>query len=135
MEYGNLFYSATTNGFYDDAYHTKEQIPSDAKPITRDEHNNLMNGQYLGKVITSQNGLPILMDRVITADENKSKAAFLIQETDWVNQPDVYDESVTPHLLNRSEFLSYRSSLREVVVNPMPGLITFPNKPSAQWSN
>ena len=134
MKYGNLFFSSSTGGFYDDAYHKADQIPSDAKAITRDKHKELMNGQAIGKVISSENGLPLLKDKVVTAEFNKNKALFLIQDTDWVNQPDVYDTSLTPHLLNRDEFIQYRVALRAISVSPTSGNITYPVKPTAKWS-
>lgn len=70
-----------------------------------------------------------------TAEENKQKATALLQNTDWVNQPDVYDPTINPHLLNRDEFIAYRSALRAIAVNPTEGFITFPTKPQEQWSN
>lgn len=69
-----------------------------------------------------------------TAEQNSKKAEFLLQETDWVNQPDVYDQSVNPHLLNRDEFLTYRSQVRQYVVYPVAGDINWPVKPTAVWS-
>lgn len=70
-----------------------------------------------------------------TAEANKSMASLLLQQTDWVNQPDVYDPTLTPHLLNRDEFITYRSALRNIAVNPTEGFITFPTKPQEQWSS
>ena len=72
---------------------------------------------------------------VPSAEENKRKATQLLQQTDWVNQPDVIDTSLTPHLLNHSEFITYRSALRGIAVNPVGGDIIFPIKPQEQWSS
>jgi hypothetical protein len=69
-----------------------------------------------------------------TAEENKARAVQRLMETDWVNQPDVIDPNVNPHLLNHSEFISYRAALRTIAVIPRPGFLIWPVKPSEQWS-
>lgn len=69
-----------------------------------------------------------------TAEENATIAGNLLLETDWVNQPDVIDPLATPHLLNRDEFLTYRSQVRQYAVYPVAGFITWPTKPTAVWS-
>lgn len=71
---------------------------------------------------------------VAPASANKAEAARRLSETDWVNQPDVYDPSRTPHLVNRDAFLAYRYVVRGIAVNPVPGSIQWPEKPSAQWA-
>jgi len=71
---------------------------------------------------------------VVPAISNKEKAIQLLTETDWVNQPDVVNTSVTPHLLNQAEFITYRASLRAIAINPVEGFILFPTKPQEQWS-
>jgi hypothetical protein len=69
-----------------------------------------------------------------TADQNKAKAERLLAETDWVNQPDVIDPNVNPHLLNHADFTAYRAALRTIAVNPQPGVLVWPTKPQEQWS-
>jgi hypothetical protein len=69
-----------------------------------------------------------------TADQNKTKAEKLLNNTDWVNQPDVIDPNVNPHLLNHADFISYRAALRDIAVNPQPGDLSWPTKPQEQWS-
>jgi hypothetical protein len=55
-------YSASTNGFYDVAIHG-DNIPSDVVDITSEEHNALLEGQSMGKIITSdKDGKPVLQD-------------------------------------------------------------------------
>lgn len=70
-----------------------------------------------------------------TADQNKSKAVSLLQQTDWVNEPDVYDPASDPHLLNRQDFLDYRAQLRPIAVTPTAGNLDWPTLPTAQWSS
>lgn len=69
-----------------------------------------------------------------TAQENKAKAIQLLSETDWVNQPDVIDPNVNPHLLNHSSFINYRSLIRAIAVHPEAGDIDWPVKPQELWS-
>lgn len=68
------------------------------------------------------------------ANQNKVKAERLLAETDWVNQPDVIDPNVNPHLLNHADFITYRAALRTIAVNPQPGVLVWPTKPQEQWS-
>ena len=57
-------YSKTTGGFYEDEFHTEEQIPSDAVEITSDLYAALLDAQSQGKVITmGAEGQPIAVDR------------------------------------------------------------------------
>jgi len=70
-----------------------------------------------------------------TAEQNKQFAMIKLSEVDWVNQPDVIDTSLTPHLLNHSEFIAYRSALRAIAVNPIDGNLDWPVKPQEQWSS
>jgi hypothetical protein len=63
----------------------------------------------------------------------KLKAAKLLAETDWTQYPDVNNTLVTPHLLNKVEFDTYRLALRAIVVSPS-ATAEFPTLPSAQWS-
>lgn len=69
-----------------------------------------------------------------TAEDNKQKAIQLLVNTDWVNEPDVYNPENTPHLLNRDDFLNYRVQIREQAVYPTAGNIDWPVKPEEQWS-
>lgn len=70
-----------------------------------------------------------------TAEENKILGTNKLYATDWVNQPDVMDTSVEPHLLNRDEFLEYRAQIRNLVLNPVAGNIDWPEVPESVWSS
>jgi hypothetical protein len=64
---------------------------------------------------------------------NKAKAVGLLQQTDWASIADIADPTVSnPYLSNRSEFLSYRSTVRNIAVNPTPDAV-FPVEPQAVW--
>jgi hypothetical protein len=72
---------------------------------------------------------------VSTAQENKERAIRKLTKTDWVEIPSVADQSTTPYLLNKDEFLAFRNSLRAIAVNPVEGNIEFPPYPIEQWSS
>lgn len=71
---------------------------------------------------------------ITSAAQNKATAERRLAETDWVNQPDVYDPANTPHLTNRDAFIAYRSQIRSVAVSPVEGNLDWPTEPSAVWS-
>jgi hypothetical protein len=58
--------------------------------------------------------------------ECESKAKELISKCDWSVLPDV-------NLQNKSDFESYRSKLRELIVNPVENPV-FPIEPDPIWS-
>lgn len=70
---------------------------------------------------------------VPTAEDNKSTASSLLSETDWVNQPDVADPDNPPYLYNKAEFITYRSLLRAIAINPTDGDLDWPVKPNEVW--
>lgn len=70
---------------------------------------------------------------VPTAEENKAKASSLLSETDWVNQPDVADPDNPPYLFNKAEFITYRSLLRAIAIDPTDGDLDWPVQPTAVW--
>jgi hypothetical protein len=70
-----------------------------------------------------------------TAEENKSTAMGYLAATDWVNQPDVTNPDISPHLLNHAEFITYRSQIRAIAINPTAGVLTWPIEPTPQWSS
>ena len=62
----------------------------------------------------------------IQKESCKSKAKELIFNCDWSVLPDV-------NLQNKSDFESYRSKLRELIVNPVENPV-FPIEPDPIWS-
>lgn len=79
--------------------------------------------------------IKLLPPIVISAEQNKNTAEQLLIDTDWVNQPDVINPDINPHLLNQSEFIAYRSQVRLIAINPTEGDIDWPLKPEEQWSS
>lgn len=71
-----------------------------------------------------------------TAEQNKEKAVRLLNESDWTATSTIVDPAVSnPYLTNQSDFLAYRSALREIAVNPQEGFISWPAKPQEIWSS
>lgn len=68
-----------------------------------------------------------------TAEENKQTAIGLLAATDWVNQPDVRNTAVFPHLVNGNEFDTYRIAVRQYAVTPIAGYIDWLVKPEEVW--
>lgn len=131
-----IYYAASTNGFYDSDINPV--IPDDAVTITAERHQELIDGQSITQVIAAdQNGYPVLRAPVPvppTAQQNKDNAINRLIVTDWVNQPDVYDTTRTPHLTNRDAFLTYRTQVRLYIITPVDGFIDWPTEPRAAWS-
>lgn len=69
-----------------------------------------------------------------TADENKATAMSLLSATDWVNQPDVRNTAVSPHLTNGADFDAYRLQVRQIAVYPVAGDLTWPTLPTEVWA-
>jgi hypothetical protein len=57
----------------------------------------------------------------------KDKAKSLLANSDWSTLPDVQAQ-----LENYNDFVSYRSQLRELVINPVENPV-FPIEPEARW--
>ncbi len=69
------------------------------------------------------------------AAQNKATAASLLQATDWTAIPDVSDPlKSNPYLTNQADFVTYRSTIRNIAVNPTWDAV-FPTAPTEQWSN
>jgi hypothetical protein len=133
-----LYYSKTTNGFYNNQINT--YIPDDKVVVEQAQYEALLQAQSDGKVIQSDaNGNPVAVDFVPTPAEiqsaNKSKASNLLFDTDWTTIPDVANSSLSnPYLSNVAEFVAYRNQVRGIAVNPPTTPATFPVKPEAKWT-
>lgn len=67
---------------------------------------------------------------------NKGEAVSKLKDTDWATESDVIDTTRNPHLLNQSDFLDYRASIRQIAVNPPITPVTnWPIVPKAVWSS
>ena len=72
------FFSAETGGFYDSKVHGSNR-PDDSVTITEIQYKTLLNGQRLGKIIATDNGKPILIDKpLLSISDRKNTAKKLI---------------------------------------------------------
>jgi hypothetical protein len=67
---------------------------------------------------------------------NKDTAKQLLADTDWTATVDISNPGYSnPYLTNQDEFLSYRSIVRGVAVNPPSTEYVFSPPPTAQWES
>jgi hypothetical protein len=65
----------------------------------------------------------------------KQTAQSILASTDWTSIADVGDPTKSnPYLVNQAAFISYRSTVRNLAVNPVVDP-TFPTAPTEQWSS
>jgi hypothetical protein len=68
--------------------------------------------------------------------QNKAQAKSLLQATDWTCTVDITNPQYSnPYLANQDEFLTYRSQVRQVAVNPPIDPVTFPPQPDEVWAS
>jgi hypothetical protein len=69
------------------------------------------------------------------AQQKKQQGKQLLSNTDWTAIPSVADpEQSNPYLTNQNEFFVYRSTVRDIVLNPTYDAV-FPEEPVEQWSS
>lgn len=69
------------------------------------------------------------------AQQKKAQGKTILSNTDWTAIPSVADPlQSNPYLTNQAEFLSYRSAVRDIVLNPTYDAV-FPEEPVEIWSN
>lgn len=131
-----FYYSKSTNGFYTKEIHG-DNIPVDAVEITHEQHTELLQGQSNGKKITgSDTGLPILVDIAVEEPSGeikklmcKQKAKELLVKTDYTDLV-----SVTSLIENKAEFDEYRTTVRNLYLNPVENPV-WPAEPTPIWKN
>jgi hypothetical protein len=79
--------------------------------------------------------LPIYEGEQIAA-QNKNIATSLLQQTDWTCTVDITNPQYSnPYLMNQDAFLAYRSTVRNIAVNPPTTPAVFPPMPDEVWSS
>ena len=64
-----------------------------------------------------------------------AQAKAILQSTDWTSIADVGDPTKSnPYLVNQAAFISYRSTVRNLAVNPVENPV-WPVEPTEQWSS
>lgn len=67
---------------------------------------------------------------------NKNQASALLQQTDWTATVDINNPQYSnPYLMNQDAFLTYRSQVRAIAVNPPVTVDAWPTMPAEEWSN
>ena len=65
----------------------------------------------------------------------KQTATSILNSTDWTSIADVGDPTKSnPYLVNQAAFISYRSTVRNLAVNPVTDPV-FPTAPTEEWSS
>jgi hypothetical protein len=63
------------------------------------------------------------------------QAKAILTATDWTSISDVGDPvKSNPYLVNQTEFIAYRSTIRNYAVNPVVDPV-WPTEPTEQWSS
>jgi len=110
---------------------------TDEMPFTATPYDDMSYGvELFNNAVAGDYGTIAPYYSPVTSADNKTKATQLLYETDWTAEAAVADPAVSnPYLTNQSEFLAYRSALREIAVNPPEGDIVWPTKPNEVWSS
>ena len=69
------------------------------------------------------------------AQQIAAQGKTILSNTDWTAIASVADPAESnPYLMNRPDFLTYRSAVRAIVLNPSYDSV-YPEAPTEQWSN
>jgi len=95
-----------------------------------------VDGQWFTSfVVVDMDAEQIAAKNAELAQQNKTKAVDILNSTDWTSIADVADpEKSNPYLMNQAEFIAYRSTVRNIAVNPTFDAV-FPTQPQEVWSN
>jgi hypothetical protein len=75
------------------------------------------------------------VDEQASKDSCKAQATSILSATDWTSIADVGDPTKSnPYLVNQAAFISYRSTVRNLAVNPVVDPV-FPTAPTEEWSS
>lgn len=90
---------------------------------------------YTSFIVEDMDAEQIAAKNVELAANNKTQATTILTNTDWTAIPDVADPlKSTPYLMNQADFVAYRSTVRNIAVNPTFDAV-FPEMPVEQWSS
>lgn len=104
----------------------------------QDTSPTLLDGTWvLGWTVTTMTPEQKAVHDAEVRSQNKQEATQLLTNTDWTAIPSVSDPAQSnPYLMNQSAFLSYRSQVRNIAVNPPNTPVTdWPVLPVEVWSN
>ena len=98
----------------------------------------LVDGEwFLGWTVTTMTPAQKAQHEAQVMKANKTQADNLLTATDWTSIPSVADPAQSnPYLMNQDAFLTYRSQVREIAVNPPTTPVTnWPTIPDEVWSS
>jgi hypothetical protein len=73
--------------------------------------------------------------RANLAQQIAAQGKLILSNTDWTAISSVADPAESnPYLMNRQDFLTYRSAVRTIVLNPFYDSV-YPEAPTEQWSS
>jgi hypothetical protein len=134
-----MFYSKTTSGFYESSFGTN--LPSDLVEITREYWIELLDGQSMGKIISSNDeGYPVLID-----PPPPSAAELEAIERIWRNnQLAATDSAVSryrdeverwPTLLTPAQYIELQTYRRVLRIWPVAGELPLSEHrpPAPEW--
>lgn len=126
-----MFYSKSTGGFYVAEVHGTD-IPNDAIEITEAYHAELLNGQVLGKVISSnEEGYPVLQEPAEISEEQlasdyRKHRNYLLSTSDWTA---LSDSPLTGPV--KTAWKKYRQALRDIPSKKeFPKVVDWPVAPN-----
>ena len=95
-----------------------------------------VDGQWFTSfVVVDMDAEQIAAKNAELAANNKTQATTILTNTDWTSISDVADPvKSNPYLMNQADFVSYRSTVRAIAVNPTFDAV-FPEMPVEQWSS
>lgn len=110
-----MFYSKSTGGFYSREIHTT--MPNDVVEITTEQHQELINAQSQGKVITGDaDGYPIAVAPTVTPEQIKlqriTELKQLLSASDYKVLPDY---QVTKTQAENDAIIAQRALWREEI--------------------
>jgi hypothetical protein len=132
-----------TNAAIVDGYTLAEVIIAPQPPYdvahqncTQNANPTLINGIWtLGWTVTNFTPEEQAAYYANLAKQNSTQAKQILTNTDWTSIADVADPAKSnPYLTNQAEFITYRSTIRNIAVNPTWDAV-FPTAPTEVWSN
>lgn len=124
-----LYFSASTNGFYDDNIHGGN-MPDDVVTVTPEEHAALMDAQSTGKIISHNiDGRPEAVYPIPPTTEELWAAVRLQRDRllaacDWTQ---ISDSPLSATA--KAAWAAYRQALRDVPAQTDPANLEWPSEP------
>jgi hypothetical protein len=115
---------------------TKPTYDAAHQSCTQNQNPTLVDGVWvLGWTVTDFTPEQQAAYNETLTQENKQAAIQLLNGTDWTAIASIADPTESnPYLTNRQAFLEYRSTIRQIAINPTFDAV-FPRAPIEVWSS